>query len=505
MVELALSSAAGLPPPDPCAVVIFGASGDLTQRKLVPAFYQLARAERLPREFALVGFARHPLDDADWRERLGNGVRRFAPKQWDQSAWERFSAGIHYLQGGYDGRDGSYQRLRSRLEELQRGRGAGDNVLFYLATPPAAYQPIVQGLAAAGLARPGTGWRRIVVEKPFGSDLASAQALNQALLSVFRESQIFRIDHYLGKETVQNILMLRFANAIFEPLWNQKYIDHVQITAAETLGTEDRAGYYDTTGALRDMVQNHLLQLLMLVAMEPPVELDAEAVRDEKAKVLRALRPWHGEFGAEVVRGQYTEGEIGGAPVAAYRQEKGVAPDSRTETFVALRVFIDNWRWAEVPFFLRVGKRLPKQATEIAIVFKRTPHSLFAKSGAAVPPPNVLVLRIQPNEGIGLRFEVKRPGIGVKLQPVVMDFAYRASFAGDSPSAYETLLLDALRGDGTLFTRRDEVEYAWRALEPLLAVWKRDAETLGFYPAGSWGPPEAEALISASGRSWRCP
>ena len=493
-------------PPDPCVMVIFGASGDLTFRKLVPALFQLFRDDRLSPCFALVGYGRQPLSDDDFRARLRDGITRFAPDRWSDAAWTRFSPNIHYLQGSYDGREGGFDRLRTRLSQMQKECGAGDNAMFYLATPPAAYQPIICGLAEAGLERSVHGWRRILVEKPFGSDLASAQELNRALLAVFRERQIFRIDHYLGKETVQNILMLRFANSIFEPLWNQKYIDHVQITAAEAIGAEDRAGYYDATGALRDMVQNHLLQLLMLVAMEPPVELDAESVRDEKAKVLRALRPWRGEFGAEVVRGQYAAGEIAGEPVVGYRQEKGVPPDSRTETFVALRLFLDNWRWAEVPFFLRTGKRLPKQATEIAIVFKRTPHSLFATStGQDVPPPNVLVLRIQPNEGIALRFEVKSPGPGVHLQPVVMDFPYDSSLGRHAPTAYETLLLDALRGDGTLFTRRDEVEYAWRALEPLLAVWSHDASTLGSYPAGAWGPAAADRLIGAGGRAWRCP
>lgn len=499
--------------PDPCAVVIFGASGDLTYRKLAPALYQLARAERLAREFTLVGFARAALSDAEFRERLRAGMARFAPPaDWDEPSWQRFSQGVFYLQGTYDGSGRAYEKLQARLGELQQSRGAGNNALFYIATPPVAYESIIQGLARAGLARavaPAaralSAWRRLVIEKPFGTDLHSAEALNRELLAVFAEDQVFRIDHYLGKETVQNILMLRFANSIFEPLWNQKFIDHVQITAAESLGTEDRAGYYDSTGALRDMVQNHLLQLLMLVAMEPPVAFDADAVRDEKAKVLRAIRPFQGLFGSEVVRGQYAEGMIAGAAVPGYHQEKGVQPDSKTETFVALKLFVDNWRWADVPFFLRTGKRLPKQATEIAIVFRRTPHSLFAALSDGAPAPNVLVLRIQPNEGISLRFEVKLPGLGVQLRPVKMDFRYGSSFGAASPSAYETLLLDALRGDSTLFTRRDEVEYAWRVLDPLLAVWKRDHATLPTYPAGTWGPAEADALIAATGRTWRCP
>lgn len=497
-----MSSVPPVPPAPPATIVIFGATGDLAYRKLAPALYQLFRAGRLNPQFRLIGFARGAWDDRRFRQRLREGVQRFLPPAaFDPEAWDRFARAASYIQGAYDGAaDGGYERLRQAL-----GTAAGaapGNALFYLATPPVAYAPVIRALAAHHLARGDGGWRRIIVEKPFGVDLASAQELNRVVLEAFEESQIFRIDHYLGKETVQNILMFRFGNAIFEPLWNQKFVDHVQITAAETIGVEDRAGYYDSAGALRDMVQNHLLQLLTLTAMEPPAAFDADAVRDEKAKVLRSLRPLRGQRGEEVVFGQYTVGLADGQPAGGYLDGPGVRPGSRTETYVALRLFVDNWRWAGTPFYLRTGKRLAKQVTEVAVFFKRLPHRLFTAAQHQSLAPNSLRLRIQPQEGISLCFEVKQPGLGIQLEPVNMDFHYGAITPAAAPTAYETLLLDALRGDSTLFTRRDEVEYAWRVLAPVLALRDATAEAPAPYPAGSWGPAAAAQLLG--GGEWGC-
>jgi glucose-6-phosphate 1-dehydrogenase len=507
----------------PCAMVIFGATGDLTRRKLMPALYNLARAGHLPAEFGVIGFARSAGEVATFREELRAGVREFSRTGFDAGTWDPFAAGISSLRGGYD-EPAAYQRLLEQLEALDRERGTAGNRLFYLATPPDASASIATRLGTAsgasarsGLVRP-TGregpWTRVVIEKPFGHDLASAEALNAAVGTVFDEQQVFRIDHYLGKETVQNILVLRFANALFEPIWNNTQIDHVQITVSESVGVEGRGGYFEQSGILRDMVQNHLLQLLCLVAMEPPVALDADAIRDEKVQVLRAVRPISpDEVAMGMVRGQYGPGWVLGKEVPGYREETGVSPTSITETYAALRVEIDNWRWAGVPFYLRAGKRLPKRMTEIAIQFKSVPRILFNKDRDLPLEPNVLSLRIQPNEGIALRIGVKVPGYEARIHPVTMDFGYGAAFGIEPPEAYERLILDALLGDSTLFTRRDEVEAQWRFITPILEGWASsssvvtqhagDAPPLAEYEAGSWGPAEADALLRADGRAWR--
>jgi glucose-6-phosphate 1-dehydrogenase len=505
----------GLPRPrtaPPCVMVIFGATGDLNRRKLVPALYNLAYAGHLPAEFSVVGFARSAGEDAGFREELRAGVEEFSRTGYDAQTWDRFAAGVSYLRGDYSAPEG-YQRLAERLEKLDRERGASRNRLFYLATPPNVTAGITTQLGAAGLVRPPDdlhAWSRVVIEKPFGHDLASAEMLNEAVGKVFDEHQVFRIDHYLGKETVQNILVMRFANALFEPIWNGTQIDQVQITVSESVGVEGRGGYFEQSGILRDMVQNHLLQLLCLVAMEPPVALDADAIRGQKVQVLRALRPIRpDQVGQETVRGQYGPGWVLGNEVPGYREEPGVSPTSATETYAALRVAIDNWRWAGVPFYLRAGKRLPKRTTEIAIQFKDVPRILYNRGGEAPLEPNVLSLRIQPNEGIALRIGVKVPGYAARIQPVTMDFGYGAAFGVEPPEAYERLILDALLGDSTLFTRRDEVEAQWQFITPILEGWAQQSGAaterleLAEYEAGTWGPAAADALLQADGRGWR--
>ena len=517
---------------EPCAVVIFGVTGDLAHRKLLPALYNLMIERRLPVGFSIVGFARRPFSDEEFREQARESIEKYSRNKPSQrpSVWENFAQGLFYVQSNFDDANG-YTKLATRLEEIDRERGTMGNRIYYLSTPPDFYAPIVANLGASGLANTrlmpsGNGsntavlntgmlmpppaddapWRRIIIEKPFGHDLPSAQQLNRQISEVFTEEQIYRIDHYLGKETVQNILVFRFANGIWEPLWSRRYIDNVQITVAESLGVEDRASYYDHSGALRDMLQNHMMQLLTLVAMEPPASFDAQAVRDEKAKVLRAIKPFStaAEVAKNTVRGQYGPGAIFGKPVPAYRQEEDVPPDSITETFVAARFFVENWRWSGVPFYLRHGKRLPKRDTEIAIQFKPAPLALFQHTAADELLPNSLVLHIQPDEGIALRFESKTPGPEMRLRSVDMNFRYGTSFGVEPADAYERLLMDCMLGDSTLFTRRDEVELMWQLATSILEGWKQiPPPTFPNYRAGSWGPMAADNIIVPDGRTWR--
>ncbi len=489
-------------------MVIFGATGDLTHRKLMPALYTLVRLGMVRPTLAVVGVARREKTDEMFRTEMAQAVLGSTPES-DRSAWDTFAQGLFYVQAEFHDPEG-YERLRATLERLDRERGIRGNRLFYLATAPEFYPDIIQNLGTHGLvdrsAPPGDGrrpWTRVIVEKPFGRDLESARELNRTLLQVFRENQIYRIDHYLGKETVQNILVFRFANGIFEPLWNQHFIDHVQVTVAETVGIEGRAGFYETAGVIRDIVQNHMMQLLTLVAMEPPLAFDADDVRDEKVKVLRAVRRFApDEVARNVVLAQYGPGMIDGEEVPGYRQESRVAPDSRTPTFAAMRLQIDNWRWAGVPFYLRSGKRLPKRVTEVAVQFKRVPLRLF-RDGSR--DPNLLALNIQPDEGIFLRFIAKAPGMTTMLRPVDMNFKYESAFGGEELSAYERLLHDCMLGDPTLFTRRDEVEEAWDLLDPVLKWWEgsKPPPEVPLYKAGTWGPDAAQALIDREGRKWR--
>ncbi len=494
---------------DPCIMVIFGATGDLTQRKLVPALYSLAADQPpLPANLTIVGVARRDWSDDGFRAYVKEGVQKYARQPYDEALWETFAQGISYCQVEFDD-DAAYYNLAETLARLEEERGTNGNRIFYLATPPRYYSDIVSRMGAAGLVQrttDGPSYCRLIVEKPFGHDQESAQKLNAELNQVFKEDQIYRIDHYLGKETVQNILVLRFGNGIFEPLWSREYIDHVQITVAENIGVEGRGGYYEEAGALRDMVQNHLLQLTTLVAMEPPSGFGANVVRDEKVKVLHAIVPMSDDVIArDTVRGHYGSGWIGAEQEPGYTSEKGVAPNSQTETFVAAKIAIDNWRWAGVPFYLRTGKRLPKRITEVAIQFKTPPFSLFRKTGADELQPNVLSLRIQPNEGISLKFGVKSPGQAMHIRAMNMEFLYGSSFGAEPPEAYERLLLDCMVGDSTLFTRRDETEAAWEFVDAIEAGWHTEPEAnpLQTYDPGTWGPHLADELLEREGRSWR--
>ncbi len=493
--------------PEPAILIIFGVTGDLARRKLMPALYNLARENLLPARFAVVGFARSDWNDGKLRAEMRRAVEAFSRTPLLGPVWEEFAQHLYYFRSHYDDAEG-FRRLDECLQELDARYNIPGNRLHYVATPPVVFQQIIRHIGLVGLNRPRTpgSWVRVVIEKPFGTDLASARQLNASVGQVFSEDQVFRIDHYLGKETVQNLLAFRFANSIYEPLWNQKYIDHVQITVAESVGIETRAGFYDQTGALRDMVQNHMMQLLSLMAMEPPVALEANAVRDEKVKVLRAIkRLAPADVSKAVVRGQYGPGAIHGQPVPGYRQEPGVHPNSTTETYVAMKLEIDNWRWAGVPFYLRTGKRLPKKISEIAVYFRTPPQLLFERGEFDHAfTTNVLSIQIQPNEGISLTFNAKVPGSEMRIRPVVMDFRYGSSFGLSTPEAYERLLLDAWQGDATLFIRADEVEESWRLLTPVLETWQRmPPPDFPNYPAGTWGPSDADVLLALDGRRWR--
>jgi len=503
-----LSKHRGAPP---TVVVIFGASGDLTARKLIPAIYNLAHDGLLPADFYLVGFGRKPIPNAEFRQIAVDAIKEFSRREPSPEVWARLAPRTLYVSGGYDEKP-AFDRLGQCIAGLEKEIGQQLQSLFYISTPPTVFAPIIRNLGASGLAarylrQPHQS--KVIIEKPFGRDLASAQALNRELTAVFAEPQVFRIDHYLGKETVQDLLVQRFANAIFEPIWNRNFIDHVQITVAEQVGVEARAGYYEQSGCLRDMIQNHTMQLLALTAMEPPVSMDAESVRDEKVKVLKAIHPLRLSGGgrlSDVARAQYAEGVIGGKPVPGYRAEPGVAPDSTTETYAALRLTINNWRWHGVPFYLRSGKHLARRVSEIAIRFKRAPGHLFADGERSLIAPNTLAFQIQPDEGLSLILNAKIPGLETRTQPVKMNFKYATTFGSNTPEAYERLVLDAMIGDGTLFIRGDETERSWQLITPIHEFWAAQGRTgLDTYASGSWGPASADALLGANGHAWREP
>jgi glucose-6-phosphate 1-dehydrogenase len=481
---------------DPCVLVVFGATGDLTRRKIFPALYALALRRLLPERFGVVGVARTEQGTKEWVAEMKAAVREHARDPFEASVWNDLAAGLRYVATEFADDEGE-NRVLEAIRELDDERGCGHNRLYYLAVPPDAFETIVHEL---GERRGDGGWIRLIVEKPFGHDRASAARLNEIVGRYFSEDEIFRIDHYLGKETVQNMLALRFANGIFEPIWNRQFIDHVQITVAESIGIGSRAAFYEQAGAIRDVFQNHLLQLVALTAMEPPIDFTADSVRNEKVKVLRSL---HTPGPKSVVRGQYGRGVIEGEEVPGYREEKGVAGDSTTETYVAAKLYVDNWRWADTPFYVRAGKRLPRRETTIAIQFQRAPHPPFAEIAGDGLRPNVLLIHVQPDEGVSLAIGAKVPGAGMTIRTVHMDFLYGGAFRTGLPEAYERLILDAMLGDATLFTRADEVDEQWALVDAIVAAWKRDRPSFPNYPAGAWGPTSAGELIERDGRSWR--
>jgi glucose-6-phosphate 1-dehydrogenase len=479
---------------DSCTFVIFGASGDLTRSKLLPAIFNLAESGHLPEEFAILGVARPPIDEADYRKQMRDHVRQAEGEPLEPDKWKRIEDRLYYISGEFND-PALFEHLTKKLADLRERHHIPPNYLFYLAVPPDLFGMVVDGLTAAGLTGEGEGWRRVIVEKPFGYDLESARALNAELRKGLQESQIYRIDHYLGKETVQNIMAFRFANGIFEPIWNRRYVDHVQMTVAEDAGVGKRGAYYDKAGALRDIVQNHMFQVMTLVAMEPPISFTGEDVRDEKVRVLHAVPPLsHDDVTRHVVRGQY----------AGYTKEPSVDPNSRTETLVAMRLFIDNWRWAGVPFYLRTGKQLPRRVTEVAVQFKRAPLMLFRHTPVNSLSPNTIILRIQPDDGIALCFNAKVPGPFERLDTVTMDFSYAEHFKAEPTTGYETLLFDAMIGDQTLFHRMDMVEAGWQVVAPVLETWRKDTRSkVPGYEPGTWGPAEADVLLERDGRQWR--
>ncbi|GAB1489055.1 glucose-6-phosphate dehydrogenase [Opitutaceae bacterium] len=500
-----LSKHRGTPP---TAVVIFGASGDLTARKLIPAIFNLACDNLLPADFFLIGYGRKAIPDEEFRTHATDAIIEFSRRELKADVWGRVAANTSYVAGGYDEK-AAFDRLSTHIAGIEKTIGREVQVLFYISTPPSVFAPILLNLGASGLASKYLGQphhAKVIIEKPFGKDLASARALNTTIRSVFEEHQVYRIDHYLGKETVQDLLVQRFSNAIFEPLWNRNFIDHVQITVAEEVGVGTRGGYYEQSGCLRDMIQNHTMQLLALTAMEPPGSLDAESIRNEKVKLLRAIQPLALGPGGGVARAQYAAGLMGGKPVKGYLEEEGIAAQSNTETYAALRLSINNWRWQGVPFYLRSGKRMARRVTEIAVQFKRPPGTLFAESGRFDLAPNTLSFQIQPDEGLSLILNGKVPGLETRTQPVKMNFRYRTTYGSNTPEAYERLVLDAMIGDGTLFIRGDEAETSWQLCTPILEAWAASGrEGMDSYVAGSWGPATSAALLAINHHAWRQP
>ena len=499
-----LSKHRGAPP---TVVVIFGASGDLTARKLIPAVYNLAADNLLPPDFFLVGYGRTPMPDDAFRQVAVDAIKEFSRRDLSPEVWGRVAAHTSYVAGGYDEKP-AFDRLAQHLDAIERKLGREMQRLFYISTPPSVFAPILTLLGASGMGGRHLGQplhSKVIIEKPFGKDLASAQALNETIRSVFDEHQVYRIDHYLGKETVQDLLVQRFANAIFEPLWNRNFIDSVQITVAEEVGVGTRGGYYEQSGALRDMIQNHTMQLVALTAMEPPVSMEAEAIRDEKVKLLRAIQPLVVGPGGDVARAQYAAGMIGGGAVKGYREEEGIGPQSQTETYAAMRLSINNWRWQGVPFYVRSGKRMARRVSEIAINFKRPPGTLFAEGEKFQLAGNTLSFQIQPDEGLSMILNTKIPGLETRTQPVKMSFRYATTFGSNTPEAYERLVLDAMIGDGTLFIRGDEALASWRLYTPVLDAWAAGRGDMASYPAGSWGPADADTLLKKFNHEWRHP